>query len=139
MKWPNLKTGKNMHQQEKSWQHWLLDLPYWCKTKKVLQSLKLFIISAVKMHNFLLKKFLRFYPLLLPYFLQTEGIRLPGHLLPEKYRIELVPFIIPDNFTIRGKVVINMNCVSPGNNVTLHYADMDLDKKSILVSISQIT
>jgi hypothetical protein len=50
-----------------------------------------------------------------------------------------VPFIIPDNFTIRGKVVINMNCVSPGNNVTLHYADMDLDKKSILVSISHIT
>jgi hypothetical protein len=44
-----------------------------------------------------------------------------------------VPFIIPENFTIRGKVVVEMNCVSPGKNVTLHFADMELHKSSIVL------
>ena len=66
--------------------------------------------------------------------LQTQDIRLPGHLVPEKYKIELIPFIIPNNFTIRGKVLVHLNCVSPGKNVTLHSADMDLDRKSIVLT-----
>ena len=33
-------------------------------------------------------------------------MRLPTHLEPLTYRLELVPFIIPDNFTIRGLVEI---------------------------------
>jgi hypothetical protein len=39
------------------------------------------------------------------YFLITQvtNILLPGHLVPEKYHLELVPFIVPGNFTIRGK------------------------------------
>ena len=41
-------------------------------------------------------------------------IRLPLHLLPELYDVRLVPFIIPDNYTIKGKVAIDMNCQSEG-------------------------
>ena len=33
---------------------------------------------------------------------KVSDVRLPTHLVPLKYKLELVPFIIPDNFTIRG-------------------------------------
>ena len=33
---------------------------------------------------------------------KLTDVRLPRHLVPLKYKLELVPFIIPDNFTIRG-------------------------------------
>ena len=33
---------------------------------------------------------------------KVTNVRLPTHLVPLKYKLELVPFIIPDNFTIRG-------------------------------------
>ena len=33
---------------------------------------------------------------------KVTDVRLPTHLVPLKYNLELVPFIIPDNFTIRG-------------------------------------
>ena len=33
---------------------------------------------------------------------KVTDVRLPTHLVPLKYKLELVPFIIPDNFTIRG-------------------------------------
>ena len=33
---------------------------------------------------------------------KLTDVRLPTHLVPLKYKLELVPFIIPDNFTIRG-------------------------------------
>jgi len=56
---------------------------------------------------------------------------LPGHLVPIKYNIELVPFIIPGNFTIRGKTTIIMKCVSPGKNVTLHSADIEIKTDKI--------
>ena len=37
---------------------------------------------------------------------KVTDVRLPTHLEPLTYRLELVPFIIPDNFTIRGLVEI---------------------------------
>ena len=33
---------------------------------------------------------------------KLTDVRLPRHLVPLKYKLELVPFIVPDNFTIRG-------------------------------------
>jgi len=35
-----------------------------------------------------------------------EAIRLPTHLIPERYNLRLIPFIIPNNFTIKGNVQI---------------------------------
>lgn len=33
---------------------------------------------------------------------KVTDVRLPRHLVPVNYKLELVPFIIPDNFSIRG-------------------------------------
>ena len=33
---------------------------------------------------------------------KVTDVRLPSHLVPLNYKLDLVPFIIPDNFTIRG-------------------------------------
>ena len=57
--------------------------------------------------------------------LQVTDVRLPRHLEPEHYRVSLIPFIKPDNYTIRGDVAITMKCVESGsNNVTVHIADL---------------
>ena len=47
------------------------------------------------------------------------------------YTIKLVPFIIPENFTIKGQLELIMTCHSVGENVTLHVKDMELDENSI--------
>ena len=64
---------------------------------------------------------------------KVTDVRLPLHLIPEKYKLELVPFIIPDNFTIRGYVEVEMKAVIAGDNVTLHVADMTLDNDTVTV------
>ena len=38
--------------------------------------------------------------------LKVTDVRLPRHLVPESYRLKLIPFIVPDNFTIRGYVEV---------------------------------
>lgn len=43
----------------------------------------------------------------------------------------MLPFIIPDNFTIKGHLELTLTCVSIGKNVTLHVADMTLDNDTI--------
>jgi len=62
---------------------------------------------------------------------KVTDVRLPRHLRPEIYRVELVPFIIPDNFTIQGYVEIEMTCIYPAANVTLHVADIKVENKTV--------
>ncbi len=64
-------------------------------------------------------------------YLKVRDVLLPRHLSPELYKLELVPFIIPDNFTIRGHMELTMNCVSSAKNVTLHAADLTIDNDTI--------
>ena len=40
---------------------------------------------------------------------KVTDVRLPTHLVPLNYKIELVPFIIPDNFTIKGYVEVGVS------------------------------
>ena len=40
---------------------------------------------------------------------KVTDVRLPTHLVPLNYKIELVPFIIPDNFTIKGYVEVSVS------------------------------
>ena len=58
-------------------------------------------------------------------------VRLPRHLVPVLYTLELVPFIVPDNFTIRGYVQIDMLCRQAADNVTLHVADLLLQNNTV--------
>lgn len=65
---------------------------------------------------------------------QVSNVRLPRHLVPEVYKVRLVPFIKKDNYTIRGDIAITMECVESGSsNVTMHIADMTLDNDTITV------
>ena len=57
---------------------------------------------------------------------KVRDVRLPRHMKPELYNLQLLPFIIPENFTIDGHLELTMVCQSVGKNVTLHMADMKL-------------
>ena len=62
---------------------------------------------------------------------KVTDVRLPRHLSPELYTLQLVPFIVPDNFTIRGHVEIQMHCNEASNNVTLHVADILVENSTV--------
>jgi len=62
---------------------------------------------------------------------------LPTHLVPLVYRLRLIPFIMPDNFTVKGDVEIEMDCESAGRNITVHSADMDIQNSSVTVQDMQ--
>ncbi|XP_023324912.1 aminopeptidase N [Eurytemora carolleeae] len=64
---------------------------------------------------------------------KVTDVRLPRHLVPESYRLKLIPFIVPDNFTIRGYVEIDMVCTEPGKNITLHSADLEIQNRTVQV------
>eukprot|EP00088_Acartia_fossae_P031208 TRINITY_DN3213_c0_g1_i1.p1 TRINITY_DN3213_c0_g1~~TRINITY_DN3213_c0_g1_i1.p1 ORF type:complete len:964 (+),score=231.16 TRINITY_DN3213_c0_g1_i1:49-2940(+) len=65
---------------------------------------------------------------------KVTDVRLPLHLVPEQYNLRLVPFIIPDNFTIKGDVEIVMLCEeSGGQNITVHSADIEIENKTVIV------
>ena len=67
---------------------------------------------------------------------KVTDVRLPRHLNPENYTLELVPFIIPDNFTIRGDVEIRMLCNEASDNVTLHVADILVENSTVVLKES---
>lgn len=46
--------------------------------------------------------------------------RLPTHLVPESYKLSLVPFLTPGNFTSKGQVDITVLCMEDAKNFTLH-------------------
>ena len=58
-------------------------------------------------------------------------VRLPSHLTPLHYRVSLVPFIIPNNFTIKGSVTITFEATLDGaNNITVHTAETNITHDS---------
>ncbi len=55
---------------------------------------------------------------------QVKNVRLPTHLVPEHYKVMLTPFIIPNNYTIKGSVKITLDCASKGMfSIQLLYAN----------------
>ena len=61
--------------------------------------------------------------------------RLPLHLTPEFYTINLVPFFT--NFTIRGDVEIIMLCNKPSDNITLHVNDILIENSTVVLKESE--
>ena len=53
---------------------------------------------------------------------------------PINYTLHLIPFIIPDNFTIAGHVGISINVSAPTDNITLHIYDMTVHEGEVVVS-----
>ena len=69
---------------------------------------------------------------------KVTDVRLPSHLEPVNYKLDLVPFLIPDNFTIRGYVEIEVVCRVSASNITLHAADLKIDNKTVEVVNTKI-
>ena len=65
---------------------------------------------------------------------KVRDVRLPRHMEPLHYNLELVPFLIPDNFTIRGRVEIEVLCRLPATNITLHAADLEIENSTVTVT-----
>ncbi|KAL1506097.1 hypothetical protein ABEB36_005525 [Hypothenemus hampei] len=51
---------------------------------------------------------------------KNENIRLPKAILPDSYRINLIPFIEEGNFTFHGEETVTVNVTHASWNVTLH-------------------
>jgi len=68
---------------------------------------------------------------------KITDVRLPVHLLPEQYNLQLIPFIVQNNFTIDGYVEISMLCMEPGRNITLHSKDIEIQNKTVTVQDEQ--
>ena len=64
---------------------------------------------------------------------KVSDVLLPTHVRPINYKLELVPFIVPDNFTIRGSVEISLSCLVASNNITLHAADLKIENDTVVV------
>ncbi len=62
---------------------------------------------------------------------KVSDVRLPTHLVPEHYRLQLIPFL--GNGTLHGHVEIDVACVTDSDNVTLHASDMTVIRSSIAV------
>ena len=46
----------------------------------------------------------------------------------------LIPFIVPDNFTIKGEVDIVVNIIEPTTNITLHVYDMTIHEDRVKIT-----
>ena len=60
-------------------------------------------------------------------------VRLPTNIQPSKYQIHLIPFIIPDNFTISGHVEIDLDISEPSDKITLHINDITIHERDVTV------
>jgi len=61
------------------------------------------------------------------------NVRLPTNIRPSSYMIHLIPFIIPDNFTISGHVEIDLDVSEPSDNITLHIYDITVHERDVTV------
>ncbi|XP_067012607.2 aminopeptidase N isoform X2 [Anabrus simplex] len=60
--------------------------------------------------------------------------RLPTHVMPTYYRLQLMPFLTAGNFTAHGDVWIQLNCSSSANNITLNIKDIDILESDVSVT-----
>ena len=65
---------------------------------------------------------------------KERDIRLPSDIVPLSYNLQLVPFIIPDNFTISGTVSIELACFGDTTNITLHSKQKEINSLNVLDS-----
>ena len=68
----------------------------------------------------------------------VKDLRLPTHLKPEKYTIELVPFVVLGNFTFKGHVEIIMVCEEESRNVTLHVNSIAMTLKNETIELTEL-
>nr|CAD7454444.1 unnamed protein product [Timema tahoe] len=65
---------------------------------------------------------------------ERRGNRLPRSVLPQHYRVKLMPFISEGNFSTSGEVWILVRCDSPTQNITLNINDIGILENSVKVT-----
>lgn len=60
-------------------------------------------------------------------------IRLPRTVLPRHYDVRLLPILEKGNFTVVGRVVIDLQCMEQTDSIVLHSSDIHVDLKSVQV------
>uniref|UniRef100_A0A0P5FVD5 Aminopeptidase n=1 Tax=Daphnia magna TaxID=35525 RepID=A0A0P5FVD5_9CRUS len=60
-------------------------------------------------------------------------IRLPRTVLPHHYDVRLLPILEKGNFTVLGRVAIDLQCVEETDRIVLHSSDIKVDLKSVQV------
>ena len=65
---------------------------------------------------------------------KVRDVRLPLHLIPEGYRVRLLPSLEEDgDFTFTGEVTLTLLAAAAGRNVTVHVKDLVVENDTISV------
>ena len=62
-----------------------------------------------------------------------ENFRIPANLIPNEYRITIIPHIVPDKSTFDGIVAINMSVVKSTHKIYLHSKELTILEDSVEV------
>ncbi|CAH0553358.1 unnamed protein product [Brassicogethes aeneus] len=54
------------------------------------------------------------------------NLRLPKSIVPNFYKLDLVPYLEEGNFTFNGDILIEINVTKTCNNITLHSIDLNI-------------
>nr|CAH0109901.1 unnamed protein product [Daphnia galeata] len=63
-----------------------------------------------------------------------KNIRLPRNVLPVRYDVRLFPVMEKGNFTILGRVFIDVQCKMETDRIVLHSLDIIVDPESVKVT-----
>ncbi|CAG9772964.1 unnamed protein product [Ceutorhynchus assimilis] len=63
---------------------------------------------------------------------ENLNIRLPEHIKPHSYQINLIPFIQEGNFTFHGEETILINVSKNSNHITLHSDSLLIDSVNVM-------
>lgn len=65
-------------------------------------------------------------------------VRLPDTIEPIYYKLELIPYVEKaNNFTLKGKVWIDVKCVKATEKITLHIKNITINEESVTVTSIQ--
>lgn len=63
----------------------------------------------------------------------VQDVRLPRNVLPHHYYVRLLPILQKGNFTVFGRVAIDVECKQETDRIVLHSAAIVVDLKSVQV------
>ena len=64
----------------------------------------------------------------------TKNVRLPRAVLPRHYELRLLPILQNANFSILGRVSIDIECFEDTDRIVLHSLDINVDPRSVTVT-----
>lgn len=69
---------------------------------------------------------------------KVMDVRLPDTITPIYYKLELIPYVEKaNNFTLKGKVWIDVKCEKATDKITLHIKNITIHKESVTVTAIQ--